>query len=89
MPNLREAADERERLTSFERVPNMVCEVCARPLPGLARKEGEPLLCPACHDKTYAFDRARSFALHVVQGGGGAGDSAAEIRAHRAVGGVV
>jgi ComF family protein len=30
----------------------------------LARKEREPLLCPACGDKTYAFDRARSFALY-------------------------
>jgi ComF family protein len=30
----------------------------------LDRKEGEPLLCPACHEKTYAFDRARSFALY-------------------------
>jgi ComF family protein len=30
----------------------------------LAQAEGEALLCPACHDKTYAFDRARSFALY-------------------------
>ncbi len=53
-----------ECLSSFEKVPNIVCEVCGRPLPGLARKEGEPLLCPACQDRTYAFDRARSFALY-------------------------
>ena len=53
-----------ECLSSFERVPNVVCEVCGRPLPGLTRKEGEPLLCPACQDKTYAFDRARSFGLY-------------------------
>ena len=53
-----------ECLSSFERVPSIVCEVCGRPLPGLARKEGEPLLCPACHERTYAFDRARSFAVY-------------------------
>src|SRR5260370_21748249 len=53
-----------ECLSSFERVPKVVCEVCGRPLPGLTRKEGEPLLCPACQDRTYAFDRARSFAVY-------------------------
>src|SRR5260370_23725409 len=53
-----------ECLSSFEKVPNIVCEVCGRPLPGLARKEGEPLLCPPCQDKTYPFDRARTFALY-------------------------
>jgi ComF family protein len=53
-----------ECLASFERVPNIVCEVCGRPLPGLARKEGGPLLCPACQNKTYVFDRARSFAFY-------------------------
>ena len=53
-----------ECLASFERVPGIACEVCGRPLPGLARKEGEPLLCPACQDRTYAFERARSFALY-------------------------
>ena len=53
-----------ECLSSFERVPNIICEVCGRPLPRLASKEVEPLLCPACHEKTYAFDRARSFALY-------------------------
>jgi ComF family protein len=53
-----------ECLASFERVPDIVCEICGRPLPGLARKDGEPLLCPACQDKTYAFERARSWALY-------------------------
>jgi predicted amidophosphoribosyltransferase len=53
-----------ECLLSFERVPNIGCTICGRLLPGLARKEGEPLLCPAGHDKTYAFDKARSFALY-------------------------
>jgi ComF family protein len=54
----------RECLSSFERVPSIVCETCGRPLPGLAQREGEPLLCPACQDRTYTFDRARSFALY-------------------------
>jgi ComF family protein len=53
-----------ECLLSFKRVPNIVCEVCGRPLTGMTRKEGEPLLCPACLDRIYAFDRARSFALY-------------------------
>src|SRR5258707_15045700 len=30
----------------------------------MAEKEGEPLLWPACQDRTYAFERARSFALY-------------------------
>ena len=53
-----------ECLSSFERVPNIVCEVCGRPLPGWTRDPERPLLCPACRDKTYAFDRARSFAVY-------------------------
>ena len=53
-----------ECLPSFERVPNIVCEVCGLPLPGWTQKEGEPLLWPACRDRTYAFDRARSFAVY-------------------------
>src|SRR5437879_10670432 len=71
-PNLRAAADEREPgthlrgvpLVGFERVPNIACEICGLLLPGWTQKEGEPLLCPACWDRTYAFDRARSFAVY-------------------------
>jgi competence protein ComFC len=55
----------RECLSSFERVPSIICEVCGRPLPGLTPKGGEPLLCPACQAQTYAFDRVRSFAVYV------------------------
>jgi ComF family protein len=51
-------------LSSFQRVAGGVCEICGRPLPGLGEKEGEPLLCPACYNKTYAFERARSFAMY-------------------------
>ncbi len=49
---------------SFQRILGIACEVCGLPLPGLAQHEGEPLLCPACQEKTYAFDRARSFAVY-------------------------
>jgi ComF family protein len=53
-----------ECLCSFERLPANVCEICGRPLPGLAERDSQPLLCPACRDRTYAFDRARSFAVY-------------------------
>jgi ComF family protein len=53
-----------ECLSSFKGVPSVICEVCGRPLPALERKEGVPLLCPACQNRTYAFDRARSFAVY-------------------------
>ena len=46
-----------ECLASFQRVPGIFCEICGQPLPGLTRKEGEQLLCPACQDRTYAFKR--------------------------------
>lgn len=51
-------------LSSFQPIPPLSCEICGRPLPGLTPQEREALLCPACRDKTYAFDRARSFALY-------------------------
>jgi ComF family protein len=53
-----------ECLASFQRVPGIFCEICGRPLPALTKKEGEPLLCLACQDRTYAFERTRSFALY-------------------------
>jgi len=57
-------------LDSFVQVPKPACDVCGRPLPafanepGSARNEGRALLCQACRDKTYAFERARSFAVY-------------------------
>jgi ComF family protein len=53
-----------ECLASFERLPAVVCEVCGIPLPGLGGLEGVPLLCPACQQQTYAFDKARSYAVY-------------------------
>ena len=54
----------KECLSSFSRVAGVICMVCGRPMLGLTGEPGQPLLCPACRDKTYAFDRARSFALY-------------------------
>jgi ComF family protein len=57
-------------LGSFVPVPANQCQVCGRPLPAQPQAQGPPLLCPACADKTYAFDRARSYAIyegHLVQ----------------------
>jgi hypothetical protein len=58
-------------LDSFVQVPKPACDVCGRPLPAFceragicARNEGRALLCQACRDKTYAFERARSFAVY-------------------------
>ena len=51
-------------LASFSPLPEKQCEVCGQPLAGLTASEGQPLLCPVCTNKTYAFDRARSFATY-------------------------
>jgi competence protein ComFC len=64
LPDARRVPICEECLSSFERLPSIVCEVCARPLPGLIRKDGEQQLCSACRDKTYAFDCARSYAVY-------------------------
>jgi ComF family protein len=53
-----------ECLASFERLPAIVCATCGRPLLGHAEGVPQLVLCPACQDKTYAFDRARSFAVY-------------------------
>ena len=51
-------------LASFKRVPSPICEICGMPLPGLGQDRAQFRLCPACQDRTYAFDRARSFAFY-------------------------
>ena len=53
-----------ECLSSFVRASRIACEICGRPLPGRGQNPEQPLLCPACADKSYAFDRARSFAVY-------------------------
>src|SRR5260370_10240081 len=64
LPDSRRVPICEECFSSFERLPSLACEICARPLPGLIRKDGEQQLCSACRDKTYAFDRARSYAVY-------------------------
>jgi predicted amidophosphoribosyltransferase len=49
-----------ECLDSFEAVPDRKCKICGHPLPALSETEEEQLVCPACQEKTYAFERARS-----------------------------
>jgi ComF family protein len=53
-----------ECLASFVAIPRDICEVCGRPLAAFAGNEGVTSLCPACGDKTYAFERARSLAVY-------------------------
>ena len=53
-----------ECFASFERIPATVCEICGRPLPGFTQQEEQRRLCPACKDKTYVFDCARSLAIY-------------------------
>jgi hypothetical protein len=53
-----------ECVSLFVRVSKIACETCGRPLPAPAQKPEQPLLCPACTDKSYAFDRARSFGVY-------------------------
>jgi len=45
-------------------VAGTLCEICGRPLPGWKQEPQQPLFCPACQDRTDAFDRARSFAVY-------------------------
>lgn len=51
-------------LASFDRIPSTVCETCGCPLLGLRPTEEQRRLCPACQNKTYGFDCARSFAIY-------------------------
>jgi ComF family protein len=53
-----------ECMASFAPVPAVACEICGRPLGGVNATQEQPLLCEACRDKTYAFERARSFAMY-------------------------
>jgi competence protein ComFC len=53
-----------ECLASFEAPPEKKCEVCGQPLAGMTAEEAEQLICRACQQKTYAFDRARSLGIY-------------------------
>jgi predicted amidophosphoribosyltransferase len=51
-------------LDTFEAPPHTQCRVCGRPLPGFDRAEAETRICPACGQKAYAFECARSFGIY-------------------------
>ncbi|HET9801821.1 MAG TPA: ComF family protein [Candidatus Acidoferrum sp.] len=51
-------------LDGFSRVPEKICDICGLPLPDMAEGANERLRCSACRLETYAFDRARSFAIY-------------------------
>ena len=53
-----------ECLASFEAPPEKKCEVCGQALAWMTPREGEPLVCRACQQKTYAFERARSYGIY-------------------------
>jgi competence protein ComFC len=53
-----------ECLSSFAAPPEKKCEVCGQALGWIYLREGEPLVCRACQQKTYAFDRARSYGIY-------------------------
>ncbi|HXJ04236.1 MAG TPA: ComF family protein [Candidatus Acidoferrum sp.] len=50
-----------ECLASFEAPREKICELCGQPPAELTVAEGEPLVCRVCRQRTYAFERARSF----------------------------
>jgi len=53
-----------ECLDSFPRIPEKACEICGQPMQAFAARESERLICRVCADNTYAFERARSYALY-------------------------
>ena len=53
-----------ECLDSFAAIPEESCEVCGQALAGMTGNAGEPLVCRACQQKTYAFERARSYGIY-------------------------
>jgi ComF family protein len=62
-------------LASFRPLSQNICEICGQPLEsfnagaasGQSPQQGSPetgRICGVCHGRTYAFDRARSYALY-------------------------
>jgi ComF family protein len=49
---------------SVQRLSGKQCVVCGLNLEGLTADEGNELVCPLCREKTYGFDRARSYGLY-------------------------
>ena len=53
-----------ECLYSFAAIPEKSCELCGQAMMALPANEAEPLTCRACQQKTYAFERARSYGIY-------------------------
>jgi predicted amidophosphoribosyltransferase len=51
-------------LSSFSSVPGSACEICGQLPQAWIQSPGQHPLCQACQNETYAFDRARSFAVY-------------------------
>jgi predicted amidophosphoribosyltransferase len=54
----------RECLDSFAAIPDKLCEICGQALTALPANDAEPPICRACQQKTYAFERARSYGIY-------------------------
>ena len=53
-----------ECLDSFAAPSEKKCEICGQSLAWMASTQEEPLLCRMCQQKTYAFERARSYGVY-------------------------
>ncbi len=51
-------------LASFAPIPERACDLCGQPMEAEVSLGEERLLCRACKEETYSFDRARSYALY-------------------------
>ena len=51
-------------LASFARIAEPMCQRCGRPFVAVVTGESATTLCRLCRVDTYAFDRARSFAVY-------------------------
>ena len=51
-------------LASFEPLPRRICHICGVPPLTFGDAAGAESLCPACRNKIFAFERARSFAFY-------------------------
>ena len=53
-----------ECLASFAAPPEKSCEICGQALAWMKLTMEEPLVCQVCQQKTYAFERARSYGIY-------------------------
>jgi ComF family protein len=49
---------------TFAALPETRCAVCGVGLAGLTADEGQQPVCPLCKERTYGFDRARSYGIY-------------------------